>query len=285
MNEVGYAQIGEWLDGWILDLNGETFSRQDLYQELNIGSRQSREYLRKQLSIRVANGAIKQEGKLFRKPNKGLRKLNWQTSYEDEALDLVFPMGLEEWVQLYPGSIIVISSPPGVGKTAFLYNFMMMNYHKHKITLLTNDMDEEEMSQRFGYFHRHIPDDAFEVYEKWDRFGDAIESEPSQIYLIDYLKVHDLFYMVAKEIDEVAAKIGKGMAIVALQKDKGKELGRGATFSLETPKLYLTMDFQKLNIVKARGRTKKEVDPRGLQIDFKLHNGTNFEVMGYGWPD
>jgi hypothetical protein len=73
-------------------------------------------------------------------------------------------------------------------------------------------------------------------------------------------------------------KVGTGLAIVALQKKVGAALGRGAEFSLEKPRLYLSMDRGKLSIVKGKSWANPKVDPNGLSVGFKITGGCQFEI-------
>jgi hypothetical protein len=69
---------------------------------------------------------------------------------------------------------------------------------------------------------------------------------------------------------------------VAIQKKIGAQLGRGQEFSLEKPRLYLSMDKGRLSIVKGKSWANPKVDPNGLTIGFKITGGCVFEVTG-GW--
>jgi hypothetical protein len=79
-------------------------------------------------------------------------------------------------------------------------------------------------------------------------------------------------------LSAITEKIGTGVAIVALQKKPGAQLGRGDSFSLERPRLYLSMDKGKLTIVKGKSWTNPKVDPNGLTIGFKITGGCQFEI-------
>jgi hypothetical protein len=72
---------------------------------------------------------------------------------------------------------------------------------------------------------------------------------------------------------------------VALQKKIGAQLGRGAEFSLEKPRLYLSIDKGKLTIIKGKSWARKNVDPNGLSVNFKITGGCQFEITkAWDWP-
>ena len=53
------------------------------------------------------------------------------------------------------------------------------------------------------------------------------------------------------------------------------ELGRGAEFSLERARLYLSLDNGRLKIVKAKN-WRTELNPNGMLYTFKLTDGCKF---------
>ena len=63
-----------------------------------------------------------------------------------------------------------------------------------------------------------------------------------------------------------------------IQKKRKAELGRGAEFSEERARLYLSMDNGKLKIVKAKN-WKTEVNPNGIGYTFKLVDGCKFQSI------
>ena len=65
---------------------------------------------------------------------------------------------------------------------------------------------------------------------------------------------------------------------MALQKGRGSDLGRGSTFGLEKPRLYLSMGHNKLVIVKGKNWASRDRNPNGLVLEFKLTDGCNFIV-------
>ena len=99
---------------------------------------------------------------------------------------------------------------------------------------------------------------------------------PDTINLIDYLDLDTDVYLVKRHLDKISRAIGKGMALVALQKKGGNELGYGQERSLATPKLYLSMAAGKLKIVKGKVPAKRNVSANGLQRTFEIRSGVYF---------
>jgi hypothetical protein len=86
-------------------------------------------------------------------------------------------------------------------------------------------------------------------------------------------------YMVNDYLSAIQHKLDKGIAIVGLQKKRGADvdLGRGAEFSLEKPRIYLSMDNGQIKIVKAKNWRKRDLNPNGMVARFNIFNGCESE--------
>lgn len=107
-------------------------------------------------------------------------------------------------------------------------------------------------------------------------FADVIR--PDCINIIDYTELTEDIYMVADYLKVIHEKLESGIAVVALQKKIGAHLGRGAEFSLEKPRLYLSMDAGKTTIVKAKNWVKPDFNPNGLIIKYQIVGGCKFII-------
>ena len=76
----------------------------------------------------------------------------------------------------------------------------------------------------------------------------------------------------------VCRKLQKGICIIALQKNRGTDLGLGGFRSMEKARLYLAMEPGKIKIVKAKNWATN-TNPNGLQLEFKLIQGCQFQVV------
>jgi len=73
--------------------------------------------------------------------------------------------------------------------------------------------------------------------------------------------------------------------LITVQKKQGATLGRGAEFSAEKPRLYLSLDTGKLTIVKGKNWAQPGVNPNGLKFSFQLVDGykfVNIQELGRG---
>jgi hypothetical protein len=136
-------------------------------------------------------------------------------------------------------------------------------------------MGKSELQNRLRQFEGiELQDWNFTAEERSSNFADVIR--PGCVNIIDYLEISDNFFMVAEYLKQIHDKLDSGIAIVALQKDPKAAQGRGGTFGLEKPRLYLNMDAGKILIRKAKNWTHPEQNPNGLVLNYKLVSGCKF---------
>ena len=112
-------------------------------------------------------------------------------------------------------------------------------------------------------------------YQRGHGFEDAIKSGDNDLNIIDYLEVHDTFYMVSQYLDNIYKKLnGKGVAVVAIQKDPYKEYGRGGSFVEEKPVLSIALDRGGMATINKFKGEFRESNPRGKKYEYKIINGS-----------
>ena len=109
-------------------------------------------------------------------------------------------------------------------------------------------------------------------------FSTAIR--PEGLNIIDFLEIHDEFYKVGALIKDIFDKLTTGLAVIAIQKNKGRDEGLGGQRSLEKPRLYMAMEPGKLKIVKAKNWLNSTMNPNGMCMEFKLAKGCYFKGTG-----
>jgi len=103
---------------------------------------------------------------------------------------------------------------------------------------------------------------------------------PNAVNIIDFLEIHENFFEVGKLIKQIFDKLENGIAVIALQKPKGRDEGLGGQRGLEKPRLYLSMSPGLLKIVKAKNWKHENINPNGMMRKWKLGGGCNFKVEG-----
>jgi len=201
--------------------------------------------------------------------------IDWLTAPTD-PINVVYPLGIELLFQTYPKNIIVIAGVPDAGKTAFLLNFVRMNMDLFDIHYFSSEMGAMEFKNRLSKFRGiNLEDWKFKAKERCIDFHNVIQ--PNAINIIDFLEMSDNFYKISGYFQEIHNKLQKGIAIIAIQKNPGTEVGLGGYRGMEKPRLYLNMDRGKIKITKAKN-WRTDICPSGLCLDFKIVQGCEFIV-------
>ena len=194
------------------------------------------------------------------------------------AIDFKYPLGIHEFYITFPKSICIVAGEPDAGKTAWLLNCAAKNMDNYNIYYFSSEMGGIELRNRLSKFK--VPLEAWrKVYwkERSSNFADVIE--PDDVNIIDFLEVHDEFYKVGGLIKDIHDKLNKGIALIALQKNPGRDWGLGGMRSIEKARLYLAMERTgQMKIVKAKNWRNETVNPNGLSIRYRLGGGCHFKV-------
>lgn len=211
---------------------------------------------------------------LYRRIERDSAVIEWETADISDVFSINWPFELENHVLMYPKNIAVIAGSPNAGKTAFLLDTIRRNMANNLIHYFSSEMGAEELKLRLSKFENNVTW-VFDARERSTNFADVIF--PDDINIIDYIEiVGGEFYMIGQELRAIFDKLNKGIAIIALQKKRGAELGRGAEFSLEKPRLYLSMDSGSLTIIKGKNWAVEGMNPNGMEFKFSLVNGAKF---------
>jgi hypothetical protein len=260
---------------WVVSTNG-TFRTTDVYHELGVLDIKEKSAVRVVLSRLVKQGIIEQVGKTrgeFRLVDQSYTPIDWRHANASEIIPIKYPFELEQFVNTMPGNIIVVAGEPNSGKTAFLLNIVAMNMGTFDIHYFNSEMGDTELRSRMEKFSLPMSEWRFSAWERNDNFADVIK--PDSLNIIDYLEIYDEFYLMGKRLKEIHDKLNKGIAVIAIQKNKGQSVGRGGITSLEKPRLYLGMEPGVLKIVKAKNRSS-EYNPDNTEIAYKLVAGCKF---------
>ena len=267
-------------------LQGVTFSVTDVEKALQIVTREERLNRRVTLHRMVQDGVLERDSSkagLYRIVAADCKVVDWQSA-TPTPLDIKWPFGLENYVNLYPGNIVVLAGEQNSGKTAFLLNLVTLNQDKWPIHYFSSEMGPEEMKIRANLFG--LPKNAwkFRFYERSMNFADVIR--PDEINVIDFVEMHENFYEMSGILFELHNKLKNGIAVVALQKPPGRDVAKGGYGTLEKPRLYLALSNEypghRLKIIKAKNFVSQEVNPNGLSVTFRIHSGCKFSKE-YKW--
>lgn len=265
--------------GTFVDATQGYFSVSDLDKELQIVTSQDKGNRRVVLHRLVGKHILERHPSkdgIFRRIENESPIIEWEIADVSNIFQINWPFELENHVLMYPKNIAIIAGSPNAGKTAFLLNLIRMNMGKNLIHYYSSEMGAEELKLRLSKFEG-VSKWVFDARERSSNFADVIY--PDDINIIDYIEITSgEFYMIGQELRQIFDKLNKGIAVIALQKKKGAELGRGAEFSLEKPRVYLSMDYGTLKIIKAKNWAVEGMNPNGVEFTFSLVNGAKFIV-------
>lgn len=198
------------------------------------------------------------------------------------------PFGLNDICEIYAQNIIIVAGCKGAGKTSFPLNIALANCQERDVVYLNSEMGAKEWTKRLNKFDIYKKKDIkFKAKPCHHNFHDKIKPA-DKIYIIDYLEIHDNFYEVAKHIRLIHEKLKDGICVIALQKKTNERLGRGAEFSMEKSRLYLTLDYledqfcSKLTIVDAKN-LRTAMNFNGMSKRIKILNGSKMEAIDKEW--
>jgi len=279
-----YRKISALVDEWLQLHVGEKFGLDTICRQLQIAERENRHCIVKKLSYEANKDKpeIEKLDRFYRYIDRKEKKIEWQNASMDDVLDIRWPYGIEDdsqfgfdgKVRVSPGDIIVVAGVSNMGKTCLCHNFLWENMDNHACTLMGNEYTASKFKRRVSRMTWHNPIDVtgkpkFELIERRENWKDIIR--PDNINIIDWLNLGENWYEIGKVIEGIQSKLNKGIALISIQKDEHKTLGRGAGFSEELASLYLTMDFGRLYVRKCKEWV--ETNPNGKAYGFDIVDG------------
>lgn len=269
--------VTESIEEWVSVTDGY-FSVTDCFNALQAVTNSNQTTFRGTLLRLAKRGIIEKHGNkdgVYRRINNVIEPLDWMNA-ETNPLNLIWPFGIHNLVNIYPGNIGIIAGYPNAGKTAFIHNFIKFNQQQHEIHLFSSEGGPEELKMRLSKFDCTLSEWKFKAWERSGDFADVIK--PDAINIIDYLEIHDDFYKVGGMIKAISDKLKNGFALIAIQKNSGRDEGLGGARGLEKPRLYMAMDSGRLKIVKAKSWVDSNNNPNGQSVRFKIVDGCKFII-------
>jgi hypothetical protein len=263
-----------------------------------------------------------QKSGTYRKVKQELNYMNiFDAKVQNVFLPL--PLGLSEMVAPMPKNIIVCAGASNAGKTTFSMDLAhkILNYKAKEIKstrtfemfaisrtegkplsvlineqingksepinvlYFTSEMGTQEFNFKANLFEGGINSwrhKNLKVIDQMDCFSDAID--PNGINIIDYLEMHDKFWLVGEDIRAIHDKLGNGIAFINIQKADHKTVGKGGSTTKEKARLYITLDNNEdygftCKIEKCKIPLNPAHNPNNKTIDFQIKNGSIIEPI------
>jgi hypothetical protein len=279
--EISEINLAAEVREWVLSSSG-IFLSSDVVKELGLSSMSSERKFNQNLSNifgRLVDEGILERGTRrgqFRRIEKESEVIDFASADTSRVFDLKWPapFHLERLVNIYPKNIIMVAGASNAGKTALLLNVVRENMARHKVLYFSSEMGAEELRLRLEKFQDPMSSWRFDARERASNFADAVD--PTSINIIDYFELTDNFYQVGGEIKKIFDRLTTGVAIIAIQKKEGQDLGRGGAFTLEKARLYLSMNPGELKVLKGKNWAKPGCNPNNRRFEFKLIDGCKF---------
>lgn len=279
------AQAFAWLDAAEGSFSAALFGK-----EIGITSPAERDEV---LGYLTRNGIIEPFGDKrghYVRVRAECKAIEWQTSTSD-WYPLNMPLGLSGICGVRKKNIIIVAGETNAGKTWFVLQVLHDNLHQNggahdRIDYFNSEMGPDELRLRLMGIDDRIENwQGLKAFERNSDFHTVIR--PDGLNIIDYLEVSDKFFLVADMIRRIHERLTDGVAIICLQKNKGKDTGRGGDFSLEKARLSIALSYafgvNTCKVVKCKNPLRGNLNPQGQEIDFRLHRGSSPEIIKPGW--
>jgi hypothetical protein len=212
---------------------------------------------------------------------------DWVNS-DCKYMDLWLPLGLGEICGVQPGNILIFAGAKDSGKTAFLMNIAKENRHRYQVHYFNSEMGKQEFKLRASLFEDISINEwnNFNLYSRSSNFQDVLKKGDGNLNIIDYLEAPEEAYRIGPMIKRIHDRLEGSICVIGLQKKIGQDLGRGAEFSMEKARLYVSLDYQKAKIISCKNFKENEIirgNPRGYSTKYKLVNGCKIIKSAQGW--
>jgi hypothetical protein len=209
---------------------------------------------------------------------------------------LIFPKDRETQLEMYmaeqvvvrEGDLILIAGRSNFGKTALCMNFLGENIDKRPILMgneytVINEQGEWEPAPRFLTRLDNMTwvkwcDESgvekFTLLPVRDDYASHIVKD--RINIIDWINVDTgEHYMIGTILESIKRRLGKGIAIIAIQKAEGAVSGRGGQFTQDFADCELLIDaLGKEEILLTMGKVKEsKARMYGKMYGYSLWNG------------
>ena len=277
-----YARAHAAILNLVPGLIGERLTREQWYRLLNINPNFKSHIPYKEavndVLLKISKNKkplITKEGSLFIVPDRSLTPIDFLGA-RGEHFDLVLPFGIHQYCFLYRKNIMVISGSKDAGKTALLFNIIKLNMKKHRTLYFSSEMVEDELAGRLRNDDSlRLTDWCFEPYERSYDFDQVVD--PDGLNIIDFLELggdETEYYKGVSLVRKIYDKLDRGVAIIAVQKNRDALLPKGGSGLLEKARIVLSLDPNKVTLTVAKNWADGvQTTPRGKKWKFQLVGG------------
>jgi hypothetical protein len=271
------------LRDYVEDTSG-TFTAQDFFK-----AAQLQQNLRIQKTVSQGFSRLLKEGLIvrhagkngqFRKVEKDIETIDF-INCNVKRFPISLPLGLNELIEIYPGNVIMLAGVSNMGKTAFMIDMIYRNMKHFDVSYYNSEMDGPELRKRLDDFKAvdSIRDWKFNSFGMSENMEDIIASGEGKINIIDYIELDKEPYLINGVIRRIHKKLQGAVAIIAIQKKPGTDVGVGGYGTIYKSRLALNIENGMCEIFKAKNWASRR-NPNGLKRKFDIIDG--WDLAGRG---
>jgi hypothetical protein len=231
---------------WVC-LQGDYFLSTDVHRDLCLSTRVHKKTASQILSRLCGEGIIKRTGKRgeFRVIDRTEEVIDFMSVTDISGLPIAWPMQqMNGRFEILPGSVVLIAGEKDTGKTSFCLNMAWGNREVFDDVVYfssSNEVNERVLRKRLEAFGYPLHEwQKVKFIRKGSNFQDVLR--PDGLNIFDYLEIRENPWEIGSRIAEVSEKLRDGVALIACQKDPGKDLARGGASSLDKATLYVALN-------------------------------------------
>ena len=276
---------------WCLDATGEFH-----YKGVLNGTVSPELYgrLRKIIHDLVKDGTIKPCGRNdgYYKAIQKVEPVVWWNGDVGEPLDFRFPrsydddssFGIEDMVEVFAGDLVLITGRSNYGKTTMALSILGENLGSMKGVLMGSEYTAAngEASPKFKRRMKRMDwanwlkdgSPHFDLLPVGADYEDYVEAD--KLNVIDWISLPGEYYLIDRVMKAIKDRVGRGVAVPVIQKNKDAEFGEGGERSERYADVVLKIDsFGKSESLLTIGRVKA---PKGRATGRTFA----FEIVDYG---
>lgn len=280
MSDEKQFQLRRLVDQWVEESDG-WFITADIWRQFNVLTTKGKNVVWQRLKEHTAAGKVKRRGLRYRRVQKELEDID--IFNVPKFITIKFPFGLENYIRVTEGSLIVIAGDKEAGKTGLCLIIAYLNMYIWKDNLYYFDSESGAtlLGERLLAIDPNLPNPLpFKIKHCARDYSDAIV--PDAFNIVDYLDLGSQYQTVGDEMLSIVEAVGRGVVFVALQKPPpsrtkdGKLIvrnwGYGGLPSIHRAQVALTLDKGSLKIIGAKSRANPKINPVNKTFTFRWDN-------------
>ncbi len=260
----------------------ERFTRDKVYQFFRL-DRHPDAITTKYFFARVLHYMV-QKGQLsfhepywFRFVDRTADEIKWWSSEVTEA-HLRLPMQLEQYCYLATPCLILIAGLFNQGKSAFMCKTIQLNLddYANRMHYFVSE-GTQYLKDKFTTLGI-IGQPVFKTYWRMKDFEDVVVA--NELNFIDYVRPNAArMWETGETLSKILSALGpRGIALVAIQKPKGRDMGFGGDLTAADPAIYISLDKGVITFIKIKKTRKVDgiQDIYKAKFQFTIANGVEF---------